>query len=160
MDTEKDYFHILVSIMEKKLSIMEKILVCTKEQELCAKQVKLDMDAFNVTMDTKEVLINQLNELDEGFEGVFNRVKDNMVINKARYSDEIKYLQKLITQTTDLSVEIKVNEERNREKLLMLFDGTKKEIRQFRQGRKTASNYYKSMSGGDVPESFFFNKVK
>ena len=65
-------------------------------------------------MDAKSKLIDQLNELDSGFEEVFARVKEELELHRSEYKDEIFKMQELIRMITDKSLRIQQQELQNK----------------------------------------------
>lgn len=59
--------------------------------------------------------IDQINFLDEGFEEVYNRVKDLLSSRREEFQEEIRILQGLIGKVTDRSVQVQTGEQRNKE---------------------------------------------
>lgn len=160
MSHEQDYIKILIDSLKKKLKVLEDIISFNKEQKKLIEEEKLDLPEFEVTLNRKQELIDELNLLDEGFELVYSRVKDELVRDAGSHADEIDALKTLISQVTEKSILIQAEEERNRASIANHFASYKKEIRQFKQGRDAASNYYKSMSKTDHVQPHFLDKKK
>ena len=69
-------------------------------------------------------------------------------------------MQNLIRKVTDLGVEIRALEERNRSKLEVRFADQKKEMRQVKTSNKAASTYYKAMANPQNTDSYFMDQKK
>ena len=82
---EAGYVQILRESLEKKVDILSKI----KEENLRQRDILMDDQAspeqFQETVDHKEVWIDELNALDDGFQLVFERVKEIFEQNKVKY---------------------------------------------------------------------------
>ena len=160
MNHEQDYIKILIESLKKKLIVLEDIISFNKEQKKLIEEEKLDLPEFETTLTQKQELIDKLNLLDDGFETIYGRVKEELVKNAGNYSEDIENLKGLISQVTEKSMLIQAEEERNRTAIANHFASYKKEIRQFKQGRNVASNYYKSMSKLEHMEPHFMDKKK
>ena len=66
----------------------------------------------------------------------------------------------LISEITDKSVAIQVEEKRNQEALMGRMDLLKREVHQAKNTKKIAANYYKNMSGLNVVEPQFMDRKK
>ena len=160
MGDNHNYIQILVSTLQKQVEALQEILQLTKEQRKIAENPCFDESMLEKTLNKKEVLIVKLNELDDGFVSVYGRVRKEVNEHKELYRAELQQLQNLIKECTDLGVEIKVLEERNREKLAQCFAGKHKEYGSQRTAATVASRYHKTMHNTQMADSYFFNKKK
>ena len=160
MGDNHNYIQILVSTLQKQVDVLKEILELTKEQRKIAEATCFDESMLERTLNRKEVLIVKLNELDNGFVSVYGRVRKEVKEHKELYKTELQQLQKLITECTDLGVEIKVLEERNRERLTQCFSGKHKEYGAQRTAANVASRYHQTMHNTKMADSYFFNKKK
>ena len=85
--------------------------------------------------------------MDEGFQSLYDRVKEQLNDDKDKYADKIKEIQKLITTITEQGIKISTGEERNRKILEKVFGNRKKEIKRTRNSLKVANSYAQTMSG-------------
>lgn len=160
MEYTLSYMKILEDTLRKKLTVLQALLEACKRQEELAEQEEFDSDAFDITMEQKDALLAQLTKLDEGFEKTYEGVREEMNRNKSQYADQIRQMQALIRQVTDLGVAIRTQEERNRGKLELRFTAQKKEIRQVKTSNKVASTYYKAMANPQNTDSYFMDQKK
>ena len=156
----KQYIIILKETLEKKASILQALLEATERQSQIADAGEFSLDDFMESMNQKDALLEQMDELDEGFESVFGQIRVKLMENKEQYRAEITKLQALIRRCTDIGVELQIKEERNRKRLESVFALQQKELRQVRTNSRTVSNYYKSMSGRQDMESYFMDQKK
>lgn len=154
------YVTILRESLERKKKYLLEILEYTKAQEKVAHQEKFDEEAFSELVDKKEVLINNINEIDKGFTSVYDRVRTEVLENKDQYSDELKLMQGLIRECVDLGMKIESLEEKNRSAIEQLFSNSHKNARKVKRSKKVANKYYKSMSNGGVDDMIFYDKKK
>lgn len=160
MNQTVTYVNILQESLIRKKKYLEEILSLTREQETLANQKKFDENAFGDIIDKKDVLINNVNEIDKGFTSVYDRVRKEIVEDKEQYSEVLKSMQQLIKSCVDLGMEIEALEERNRAALERVFAVGFKGIRQVKQSNHVANKYYKSMSNGAVNDSVFYDRKK
>ncbi len=132
----------------------------TAEQEKILKQEEFDEESFNSIIKQKDGIIKKLEELDNGFQAVYNRVAKELTANKEAYKEQILKMQGLISSVTDLGVKLTALEEKNRASLELLFQGRKNNIRQFKIGKQAADKYYKNMIGLTSEKSYFMDHEK
>ena len=130
----------------------------TKEQEEIIKAENVDDERFDEIIDEKESLIQKIVELNAGFNQVYKRIQEELVVNKGHYGEEIQRLQKLILEITDKGVQLQVLEKRNKAKLELYFKNKRKDIRELKLGNDTVTNYYKNMNNQNQNSSYFFDK--
>ena len=108
----------------------------------------------------KSKLIDQLNELDSGFEEVFARVKEELELHRSEYKDEIFKMQELIRMITDKSLRIQQQELQNKKLMEQKFASVRKQVREVRQSQKVVNQYYKSMMKANYQEPQFLDNKK
>ena len=112
---EKLYIHILVESLEKKIRILDGIISANQEQREGLEDPNLDPDDFDKTVEKKAEYIDQLDQLDKGFEELFARVREELNTNRSKYKTEIETMQGLIRSITDKSLMIERQEVQNKE---------------------------------------------
>lgn len=160
MDQTGTYVTIMQESLLRKKKYLEQVLSLTEEQERVAKEKKFDEQVFGDIIDNKDVLINNINEIDKGFTSVYDRVRAEVLANQDLYHDELVEMQKLIKECVDLGMHIEVLEERNRATLEQVFAVGFKGIKQVKQSKQVANKYYKSMSNGMVNDSILYDRKK
>lgn len=154
------YIGILKETLTKKLSVLQAYIEATERQARIAESDDFDLEAFESNMEQKDALLDQVNELDEGFDRVFRQIRVDLQAHKDEYKKEIQELQELIRKCTDLGVEIQTKEERNRQRLEQVFSSQQRSIRQVKANSKSVSNYYKAMNPGKNMDSYFMDQKK
>jgi hypothetical protein len=144
----------------KKNAILDQLIQITLLQENYITLTPPDLEKFELTIPEKDVLIDRLNQLDIGFERIYERVRDELSNNRLYHKDEILGLQELIRQITEKSTRMQAAEMRNKNKIEIVFANRKKDIKNFKMSSKTVSNYYRNMSGQYPGESYFLDKKK
>ena len=160
MDNSKNYITILVDSLNKKIKLLEYILVENKRQQLSVSSEKMDEELFEETMAKKEDYINQINEIDQGFETVYHHVQEELSVNAGQYKDEISELKELIQVITQKSMEVQLSEKRNEQLITKKFSDIRKDIHKSKNVSKVATDYYKAMSKTGVVEPQFLDKKK
>lgn len=157
---DKEYIAVLRQSLEKKVQILDFIIEKNKEQRLLFTDDTLPPERLEENIKEKGDLIDQLNKLDDGFETVYNRVREVLAGGKETYQEDIKRMQELIREVTDKSATIQAQEQRNHELAVQKFSTIKKEIRKARTTSQVASKYYKSMSNMNVVDAKFLDQKK
>jgi FlgN protein. len=155
---DKEYIAVLIQSLEKKKEILDKIIAKNKEQKILFTDEGSDPDRLEENMQEKSGLVDQLNELDEGFQQIYNRVKSVLQSDKESYKEEIRTMQKLITEVTEMSTTIQTQEKRNYDLAGKRFAKVKKGIRKARASNRVASQYYKNMANLNVVDSQYMDK--
>lgn len=154
-----NYLSVLEDSLKKKLQILDELTDYTMQQQELLKVEDLDYEAFDRLVDQKDPLIQKIMELDQGFETVYDRIKEQLLGNKEQYAAQIRALQSLIGELTDKSVKLQTMEQRNKSAVEQQFRKSREKIRQGRQNKQAALNYYKNMNNSNyVPPQFLDDK--
>lgn len=154
------YVQILINTLIKKNNLLDRLIEITSLQEEYIAAESFEMDKFEQSLSEKESMIEQLNQLDDGFEKVYDHVKDEICNNEMQYKEEIYRLKELIKRVTEKSVKIQTAEMRNKSKLETYIAIKKKEIKNFKLSSQTAANYYKNTTNQQNGQSYFLDKKK
>lgn len=142
----ENYIQALTEGLEKKLDILKKIHESSlKQSELLSKE-PLSFEEFDKLTEDKGYLIYKLNKLDEGFETVFSKVKDELEENREAHKDEIRRMQELIKTVTEESNAIQALEARNKASVEQHFAREKSKIRNSRSSAKALRSYSQAMT--------------
>ncbi len=144
----------------KKADILKKIEEQNDKQRDILKDLDVvDENAFDATVDEKGKLIDQIEALDDGFQSLFDRVKEEIGQNKDRYAAQIKRMQDLIRDITARSASIEASEHRNKKLAEQYFSTSMRKMNISRQTSAAAFNYYKTMNNfKDIPPQFMDQK--
>ena len=121
---------------------------------------KFDEEQFSELVEKKDVLIDNLNEIDKGFSSVYDRVRIEIQRDPVAYRDELLAIQNLIRICVDLGMQIEAVEERNRAVMEQVFSAKFQGVRQMKQSKTVANKYYKSMANGMVNDSLLYDRKK
>ena len=145
-----DYVQIMIESLTKKSELLEKLIRKNEAQHECVAGKEyddIDWDAFNLLVAEKEVAIERIVKMDEGFQSLYERVKEQLNEDRDRYKDKIREIQRLIEIITGQGIKISTGEERNRKIIEKVLGNRKKFIRQTRNSLKVANSYAQTMSG-------------
>lgn len=151
---------ILVESLEKKSRILDEIIKENEAQELLFKQEELDMEALDASADRMGELAEKLELLDEGFEAVYDRIREELIDNKSAYRAEIKRMQELIAVITEKVVGINAARMRNKLQAEVQFKKSRKQIGKASSKMKASQNYYNSMNRLNYVDPQFYDNKK
>lgn len=160
MTQTSTYISIMKESLIRKRDYLEEILELTTKQGELVKKIEFDENEMDKIIDRKDILINNINEIDRGFMSVYDRIKSDLEDNSSEYKSELVTIQGYISECVDLGVEIQTSEERNRASMEAAFASGFTGVKQAKTSLKVASKYYKSMSGSVVNDSFMYDKKK
>lgn len=142
-----DQLTVLSDNLDDKIAVLECIKAYNINQQSILSREEFEPEDFDTALDEKEVLIQKLETLDEGFEVIYQGVAEQIQNNKDLYAEQIKSIQGKISRINELSAEINELEIANKELITGHFNKMKAGIKQSRQGSKAAYDYYRNMSG-------------
>ena len=155
------YVVMLRESLEKKADVLRVLQIRNKEQAAILKDPNSSPDDLEKNMNMKAELIDRIVMLDDGFEQLFNRVKDIIEKDRDTYADEIKLMQKLIREISDLTADVEATEYKNKEYAKTRFANIKKDIREVKKSSDVVTSYYKNMmSHNKVEDPAFLDKKK
>jgi ABC-type transporter Mla subunit MlaD len=153
-----------LDMLEESLVKKNDILGKLQEENEKQKEILESLDEerepeFDATIDRKAELIDQLGNLDEGFQSLFDRIKEEVGQSKDQYKDQIKKMQELIEQVTAKSASVEAAEHRNKRLADKYFSSIRQKMNESRQASAAAFNYYRTMNNfKDIPPQFLDNK--
>jgi hypothetical protein len=154
------YLSLLDKSLKKKGSILDRLIELTQRQGNLISNDKIEDVQFNNIINDKDELIKLINELDNGFEQIYQRVKDVITADPDSFGTQIEELKELITAVTDKGIQLQVMERRNKDKIDAYLQTKRKSIKSFKVNSRTASSYYSSMNNIKTEEAYFFDKKK
>lgn len=155
----ENYLQVLEQSLHKKADILSLIQEINQKQEQILKEEGSTED-FDVTIDKKGKLIEELTKLDEGFETLYQHIREQLSAGKEQYKNQIDKLQKLIINVTEKSVAIQTQEARNNKLAKDYFTIGRKNLQRNRTASKAALDYYKNMNNSQVVQPQFMDKKK
>ncbi len=150
----------MIESLEQKSGALDEIEAIDKVETGILNSDKPDFEAFEKNMNKKDALIKKLDQLDDGFEATYKKVKTELNENRAAHADEIRRMQELIREITEKTVRIEAAENRNKELLKSSFQGHRKALRVQKSTVKAANAYSDSMRRVNKVDSFFIDNKK
>ena len=83
---ENSYIQILIQSLQKKITALDNIIVKNQEQYEILSVEEADMDAFEKNVTEKSQYVDEIIFLDDGFEEIYGRVKEELDENKAAHA--------------------------------------------------------------------------
>lgn len=155
---QNTYVDIMIQSLRKKVKVLEDIKQLNEKQKALLENDRSDADEFDKTVEDKSARIEQLEQLDEGFDQLFARVRSDLNMDREAYKDKIQTMQNYIRQITDLSMEIQAQEARNKEFMTRKFVSIRERARTVRTSSKAANRYYKNMMQLNYVDPQFLDK--
>ena len=157
---QETYIDIMIQSLNKKLQVLDAIIEQNIKQKEVLENQKSTIEEFDATVEAKTALIEQMQQLDSGFEKLFDRVKEELAENKGTHAESIKIMQSCIRGITDKSMEIQAQEARNRDLMVRKFAFVRETAKNVRTNSKVASQYYKNMMKLNYVDSQFMDNKK
>lgn len=158
--TKRAYILLLNDTLEKKKKLLTWLITITKQQEEIIATDPFDEQLFYETIKVKEKHLEELEQLDDGFTKIYNGVSTELASNRQQYTTIVNKLKELITEVTEMGIEIQALEKRNKLKMEFLFSQKRKNIRDSRMSSKSVTSYYKNMAKQHDNNSLFYDKKK
>lgn len=151
---------LLIESLEKKKTILNEILTRSRMQGELALAEPFDAQHFDLLVDEKSELLMQMDKLDQGFDAVYHRIKEELLCGKDAYKAEIADMQQLIGETIELGAGIHATEARTKESVGNALKNSRQELKQRRVLSKSVMDYYKASSQLGQMEPYFIDKKK
>lgn len=156
----ENYLALLEESLRKKLQVMAEIKKYNLNQQEMFRSENVDFDRFDEYVAEKGRLIDELSSLDNGFEALYANVARELEGKRSKYAEQIKTLQRLVTEVTDTGVAIQSQEIRNKKLIEDYFKKERDGIRMNRKTSKAAIDYYRNMNKSSVVMPVFMDDKK
>lgn len=140
------YLNILQDSLIKKIDLLEQVEKKSLEQSEMIKGSNVDLELVDANMDEKAALIDEILKLDNGFESIYEKVREQLISNKEQFKVQIHNLQGLIAKVTEKSTAIQAIEARNKAQMDIVFSTQKREVQNRRNAMSVARDYYQNMN--------------
>ena len=141
-----EYMQMLAESLVKKAEILSELMRQTDTQREVVSAEEVDWDTFDSIVESKGNLVDELVKLDDGFDILYARIKEELNAHKSDYKEEIVKMQVLIKDVTEKSTELQAMEHRNKSLIEQRFTESKQAIKQSKMGSKAAMEYYQRMN--------------
>lgn len=153
------YLKILDESLDKKLALLKEIEDLSLSQSVMIEDGAAFED-IDANMDDKAVLIDRINKLDEGFQAMYDNIKENLEAQKEEYEDEIELIKKKISEVMSCSTQIQAIEARNKAAMELRFAKAHKDIRSRTVHASQVQDYYKVANRLNAITPQFMDKKK
>jgi flagellar biosynthesis/type III secretory pathway chaperone len=154
------YLAIMLQSLKKKEQVLDEIIRLNDLQKKQLTDQATPVDDFDKTVEDKSACIDQLDQLDSGFEKLYAQVQEELQANKEQYADTIRELQKRIRSVTDKSIMIQAQEARNKDLMMQKFTTVRKHAKDVRANSKAITGYYKTMTHSGYMDSRYMDGKK
>ena len=89
----ENYLNIMNESLQKKNTLLDKITENCEKQEALLKQEELSFPEFDALMTEKDRQAAELSKLDDGFEVLYEKVKEQLQNGKEQYRQQILSMQ-------------------------------------------------------------------
>lgn len=141
----ENYLMIMIQSLKKKIQVLDCIIDANDRQKAGLEDANLDPDDFDKIVEEKSKYIEHLDLLDQGFDKLFERVKEELNQNREAYKAEIKEMQALIASVTEKSNKVQVQEARNKDLMTQKFAKVRRQARDVRASQQAVNQYYQNM---------------
>ena len=157
---ETGYVRMLRESLEKKVGVLMQIQEMNRRQKDILENAISTPEELDENIAKKQELIDRLDQLDSGFQQMYERVRDLFRANPEEYKDEILKMKDLIREITDLSTRIQVEEKENKSLLEAKFSDIRHQAKEIRKNQKAVSSYYQSMARTNLVDPQFMDDKK
>ena len=154
------YISIMIQSLKKKSAVLDTIMELNIQQKEELENPALDPDDFDRTVEKKAEQIQQLELLDNGFQELYEKVREELQSNREAYREDIACMQEYIRKLTDKSATIQAQEARNKDLMTQKFASVRKQVKEVRKSQKVVNQYYKSMMKANYMEAHFTDNKK
>ena len=152
------YLQMLEQSLDLKKQILDQLIELTNLQNASLEHDPVIWEDFDALVDKKAQLIERLDKMDDGFESVYGRIKEE--INSDQHKDRILSMQKKIQAVTDASASLMAAEQKNKSLAETKLSEEKKRLQQSKASSKAATNYYRSMNKVNYIDPQLMDKKK
>lgn len=140
------YVTMLSDSLKNKAAVLDDVIALNRQELEMLQPERMDFTAFDKSMEEKGTLIEKLNSLDDGFEALYGRIRDEIQSNRTAYADRIRLMQQQIRDITDKNVTIQAQEARIKAAVELQSNRRYQEFRQKRDKTVAVENYYQTMN--------------
>lgn len=142
----KQYLKMLDQSLDQKKQMLDEMIEMTATQKASLEKDPVDWTGFDDLVEKKAEMIERLDRMDDGFESVYDRIREELLRDKEQHKDFVTEIQKKIQAVSDASASLMAAERRNKELVETKMADEKKKLQQRKTTSKVASNYYRTMN--------------
>lgn len=160
MNTMDTYIDVLLTSLKKKEQVLGRLDRVVEKEDIALKSADASIDELNELQQQKGDLLEEMEQLEIGFEKVYERAGEELSRERQKYRSQIEQMQRYIKSITDLTVKIKAQEERNRQYMEAFLKSKKREIKQYHVGNQRMAQYHQHSADPVMGQSYFLNRKK
>ncbi|MFZ5354305.1 MAG: flagellar export chaperone FlgN [Bacillota bacterium] len=150
----------LHKLIDKKIELFNEILAITVKQK--DDIINNSADNIEELVNSKQQVINRIDEIDKAFKQLFDLLKKSLNVDSLESINPKEYpalidLKGKVSSVMAIAGEIMKLENENRDKMNMLFNEVKAELRQMKTGKKSLKAYESPVINND---GVFIDKKK
>lgn len=142
----KQYLRMLDQSLDQKKQMLDQMIEMTAAQKASLDKDPVDWTGFDDLVEKKAEMIERLDQMDDGFESVYDRIREELLRDKEQHKEFVAEIQKKIQAVSDASASLMAAERRNKELVEVKMADEKKKLQQRKATSKVATNYYRSMN--------------
>lgn len=142
----KQYLTMLDQSLDQKKQMLDQMIEMTATQKASLDKNPVDWTGFDTLVEKKAEMIERLDRMDDGFESVYERIREELLRDKDQHKEFVTAIQKKIQAVSDASATLMAAERRNKELVETKMADEKKKLQQQKTTSKVASNYYRNMN--------------
>lgn len=142
----KQYLKMLDQSLDQKKQMLDQMIEMTATQKASLDKDPVDWTGFDALVEKKAEMIERLDRMDDGFESVYDRIREELLREKEQYKEFVTEIKKKIQAVSDASATLMAAERRNKELVEVKMADEKKKLQQRKTTSKVASNYYRTMN--------------
>ncbi len=154
----KQYLSILIDSLKKKNILLDDVFRISKQQNELLQQATIDFELYDQEVDEKDKFIQQLIKIEEGFELIYEKIKDELPQRKVEFKEEVQELQEYIALIMEKSMTIQALENRNQQIIQQSLQEERKKLGEGRRSSKVAMDYYQTVSKNKVSPPQFMDR--
>ncbi len=154
--SEKTYIGILIESLLEKLQVLDEVMACDREQMAIVRSEKPDLEALDRTIQRTGELAEKIERLNNGFESIYQKTRDELLNHKEEHRAEILRLQELVRQVTEKSVKVQTEQARNKNEVTGFLQGKRRELANRKKSVRAMNQYSNTMRKINRMESSVF----
>lgn len=156
--SNRDYVVMLYDSLGTKLDLLKQLQVKNKEQTAILKDNSSSPEELEQNITQKGNLIDRLDKLDDGFQVLFERTSSILEAEKDAYKEEIRGMQALIRQITDITADIEALERKNEVYARERFANVRSQIKEANTSNRALKAYKDNVMVPGADENAIVNK--
>lgn len=155
-----NYVVMLRESLERKVAILDEIIQLNEQQKDILRDANADPDDLEDNIEKKGRLVEELNQLDDGFQILFNEVEAILQKSRSMFAGEIETMKALIEMITDKSTRVSVQEKENYDMAKVKFSDIRTQIQKVKKSQQAVNTYYKNMMKVNYLDPQFMDNKK